>query len=208
MTNDTTFQRFAERYEAGQVPWDQVMPPPEIVALAAELPPGRALDLGCGYGRTAIYLAQRGWQVDGVDFVPQAIAEARVRAEEADVANRARFHHASVAELGFLAGQEDGEPNGRYQLAIDVGCLHALEEEARLAYRDGLLSLLEPGAVYVLFARLEERQGEDGPRGILETAVTDLFLPAFTLTRSEIGLTVVEDKSWRSGWFWFKRGLL
>ena len=40
----------------------------------------RILDLGCGPGRASIYLARLGWQVDGVDFVPQAIATARQRA--------------------------------------------------------------------------------------------------------------------------------
>ena len=39
-----------------------------MIAAASSLPPGRALDLGCGYGRTAILLAQHGWRVDGVDF--------------------------------------------------------------------------------------------------------------------------------------------
>ncbi len=198
---DETYQRFAERYAAGAVPWDQSEPPPEVVALTAVLPPGRALDLGCGYGRTTIYLAQHGWQVDGIDFIPQAIAAARQRAEAAGVSDRATFYEASVAAMGFLHGRE----HGRYQLAIDVGCLHALTEPQRLAYRDELTRLLEPGATYLLFARLGVREGEEGPRGIEETAVLALFAADFMLEKSEIGVTYVEDKSWQSGWFWFRR---
>ncbi|MCL4263012.1 MAG: methyltransferase domain-containing protein [Anaerolineae bacterium] len=194
---DETYQRFAERYAAGPVPWDNPEPPPEVVALTAVLPPGRALDLGCGYGRTSIYLAQHGWLVDGVDFIAQAITAARQRAETAGVADRVTFYEASVAELGFLPG--------RYQLAVDVGCLHALTESQRLAYRDELTRLLEPGATYLLFARLGTRQGEEGPRGMEETAVHTLFTADFVLDKSEIGLTHVEDKSWQSGWFWFRR---
>lgn len=83
--------RFTERYTNGQVPWDDSLPPPEVQALVATLPPGRALDLGCGYGRTAIYLAQHGWQVDAIDFVPQAIAEAEKRAMAAGVAPKFSF---------------------------------------------------------------------------------------------------------------------
>lgn len=194
---DETWQRFAERYAAGTVPWDNPEPPPEVVALTAVLPPGHALDLGCGYGRTSIYLAQHGWRVDGIDFIAQAITAARQRAEVAGIANRVTFYEASVAELGFL--------HGRYQLAVDVGCLHALTEPQRLAYRDELTRLLEAGATYLLFARLGIRQGEEGPRGIEETAVHALFAADFVLDKSEIGVTYVEDKSWQSGWFWFRR---
>jgi cyclopropane fatty-acyl-phospholipid synthase-like methyltransferase len=195
--NDTAFQRFKERYEAGPVPWDKPEPPPEVVALAAELTPGRALDLGCGYGRTAIYLAQRGWQVDGIDFISHAIAEAEQRAEATGMTERTQFYVASVTDLGFLYG--------RYQLAIDVGCLHALSEAQQQAYRNEVARLLEPGGTYLLFARIEERQDENGPRGIAETAVHTLFADTFTLQKSEIGITHVEDKSWQSGWFWFVR---
>ncbi|GIK55970.1 MAG: methyltransferase domain-containing protein [Chloroflexi bacterium] len=194
---DETWQRFADRYNAGPVPWDNTEPPPEVITLVTSLTPGRALDLGCGYGRTTIYLAQYGWLVDGVDFIPQAIAEARQRAAAAGVSEKATFYEASVTELGFLPD--------RYQLAIDVGCLHALTEPQRWAYQAELTRLLEPGATYLLFARLGARDGEEGPRGIEETAVHTLFAADFALEKSEIGVTHVEDKSWPSGWFWFRR---
>ena len=49
------------------------------------LPPGRALDVGCGTGRDACYLAGRGWQVTGVDIVAAAIGRARRRAAASGV---------------------------------------------------------------------------------------------------------------------------
>jgi SAM-dependent methyltransferase len=52
-----------------------------LVAEVAELPPGRALDLACGEGQNAIWLATLGWKVTGVDFSEVAIAKARARAE-------------------------------------------------------------------------------------------------------------------------------
>ena len=193
-----SLSRFAERYATGRVPWDDQLPPPEVQTLVSSLKPGRALDLGCGYGRTAIYLARHGWQVDGVDFVPQAIEEARRRAAGESVAEQIQFHKRSVAELGFL--------NGRYDLAIDIGCMHSLSPELQLAYRDELLRLLQPGAPYLLFARLShpEEPSEDGPSGMAEADLQTLFAP-FQYQKSEIGVTAGDDYQWRSGWFWYVR---
>lgn len=193
-----SMERFRERYATGNIPWDAQLPPPEIEALVSQLQIGRALDLGCGYGRTAIYLAQHGWEVDGVDFVPQAIAEAKRRAAETGVGQQIHFWQGSVAEMDFL--------NGRYDLAIDIGCMHSLNPPLQAAYRDELLRLLRPGATYLLFARLSHPDDDpaDGPSGIDEAALRTLFA-SFTLQKSEIGVTEGEDYSWRSGWFWYVR---
>lgn len=59
---EPTSNRFAElqrRYQERNLPWDLPLPPPEIITLAATVPTGRALDLGCGAGRTCIYLLQQ-----------------------------------------------------------------------------------------------------------------------------------------------------
>ena len=61
-----------------------------LVAEVAGLRPGRALDLACGEGRNAIWLAERGWRVTAVDFSDVAIAKARRRA--ADEGLDVEFH--------------------------------------------------------------------------------------------------------------------
>jgi len=55
--------------------------PPEVAALV----PGRALDLACGEGRNAVWLAQQGWQATGVDFAAEGLAKGRRLAADRDV---------------------------------------------------------------------------------------------------------------------------
>lgn len=56
-----------------------------LVAEAAKLTPGRALDVGCGEGADAIWLAQQGWQVTAIDPAIVALERAQVAAEQAGV---------------------------------------------------------------------------------------------------------------------------
>ena len=121
---DTPFQEIGEGtmslayrilYAVGFTPWEQ-MAHPQIVGQYADLfareeegrepPYGRALDLGCGSGIWAVALAQRGWQVTGVDFVPKALRRARERAEQADV------------EVEFLEGRRDEARRRRRRLGV------------------------------------------------------------------------------------------
>lgn len=196
----STHQEFIERYAAGRVPWDDEMPPPEVVELVSRLPPGKALDLGCGYGRAAIFMARCGWQVDAVDFVPQAITGAAERALAAGVADRIRFHVASVTDLSFLSGH--------YDLALDVGCMHVLAGAGLQAYYSELCRLLRPGGHYLLFVHLQDEDagGETDARGLPESTVDTLFADAFSLQHIEHGITQVDDRPpWRSAWYWFQR---
>jgi len=61
-------------------------PNPQLVAEAAELVPGTALDAGCGEGADAIWLAARGWRVTAVDIATAALRMAREHAEHAGIA--------------------------------------------------------------------------------------------------------------------------
>jgi SAM-dependent methyltransferase len=71
-----------ERYAAEPLVWSSG--PNQFVATLESLPPGRALDLACGEGRNAIWLASLGWSVTGVDFSAVAIDKARTLSRDVE----------------------------------------------------------------------------------------------------------------------------
>lgn len=191
--------KFLWRYLRGNAPWDSGIVPPEVVrwveaAEAEAVPAGRALDLGCGTGTTAIYLAQHGWDVVGVDFVYPAIWQARRRARMCGVADRARFYHADVSRLNFMA---DDPP---FDLAIDIGCLHGLSPAQRTGYADHLARLLMPGASYLLYAFLPR---DDTPFGVDADRLAALFGARFELVDEARGQDVTKPIA--SAWFTLRR---
>jgi SAM-dependent methyltransferase len=191
------YSEMRRRYDERDLPWDQALPPPEIIAFAESAPPGRALDLGCGTGRASIYLAQCGWICDGVDFIPAAVDLARERADAAGVGDSARFSVASVAHL------DEFKPS--YDLAIDVGCMHNLRGDDLVSYAAGVARLVRPGGHYLLFAHLaDETDGATSAR-LTEPDIRKFFEDAFAFERVERGTTTVGEMSWPSAWFWMRR---
>jgi SAM-dependent methyltransferase len=127
-------------------PWDGVLPQ-ELTAVMEgpeALPVARALDLGSGLGRKAIYMAGHGWHVTGVEFVPHAVREARRRARSAGV--EVDFRQGDVSRLSEL-GLSPG-----YTLVFDFGCYHGLKPEQRDRYAAGVTALAAPGATLLMMA--------------------------------------------------------
>ncbi|HZP39383.1 MAG TPA: class I SAM-dependent methyltransferase [Methylomirabilota bacterium] len=81
---DPSRERWNRRW-AGERAQASVEPSAFLVAEVAGLPPGRALDLACGAGRNAVWLARRGWRVTAVDFSDVALRAAREQAAAASV---------------------------------------------------------------------------------------------------------------------------
>jgi len=106
------------------------------------LPPGRALDLGCGSGRHTIYLAEHGWDVTGVDLVKDAVESARQKAAAAGV--RPTLVQGDVTELAALGIRS------KHSLIVDAGCFHGLPARLRDAYVPGVTNVAAPGAVLLI----------------------------------------------------------
>lgn len=187
----TSRLHFWWRYLWQQTPWDTGIVPPEIVRLADALTPGRALDVGCGTGTTAIFLAQRGWDSVGVDFVQGAIQKARRKAARAmELKGSVEFFVADVTRLTFLQ-----EP---FELVTDVGTLHALNEEGQRALAQHLTRLTRSGALYALYAFLP-RLVNGRIFGISPEDVAARFKPAFQVETAVMG----NDTSNGAGSAWY-----
>lgn len=192
------FAEMTRRYAEGDVPWDAPLPPPEVLAFAATAAPGHALDLGCGPGRTSIYLAQHGWTCDGIDFVAAAIAQANARAQAAGVAERVRFSVGSVTQL------DDARPP--YDLAVDIGCMHNLRGDPLRAYASEVARVLRPGGVYLLFAFIASAGAlTAADERLTEQDIRDLFSGACVIERVAPGSTTVGGVERPSAWFWMRR---
>lgn len=190
---------FSLRYLSGRPPWDTNVTPPELVALieGEGLPVGRALELGCGTGTNAIYLARHGWQVTALDFVPRAIRQARRKARRAGVRAVIRFRVADVSRL-------EGLDLPAFDFALDIGCLHTLTPEQRGSYAAGLSAVMRPGAAYLLYA-LFPREGSIGAMGVAPDDVRALFEPRFRVLDVEQGVDSAGEGERHSAWYRLER---
>jgi SAM-dependent methyltransferase len=101
---------------------------------------GKALDLGCGNARNAIFLARRGFAVEAVDYSETAIKWATERIRNAGVAVQLRCQ--SVFDLKVDAGS--------YDLIYDSGCFHHLPPHRRRTYVERVCTALKPGGWFGL----------------------------------------------------------
>jgi 2-polyprenyl-3-methyl-5-hydroxy-6-metoxy-1,4-benzoquinol methylase len=95
-----------ERYAASERVWSG-RPNRVLVELAGELTPGTALDVGCGEGADAVWLAERGWRVTGADVSPVALERAERHAAEAGLTGRTSWLHADLVAGDALPGGND-----------------------------------------------------------------------------------------------------
>ena len=161
-------------YRLGMDWWednDDTGPLPELIAHRS---PGMVLDAGCGTGRHAVWLAQQGWTVIGVDGVEKPLREARARAEAAGVADRTTFISDDVARLVTVP------TNPPYDLIVDIGCYHGLRPDQRAFFASWVTHNTRKDADVVIHA-VEPRSGI-GPKGIDEATLGTTFGPSWSIT--------------------------
>lgn len=144
---------------------------------AGNLEPGRALDLGCGSGGNAVWLAEHGWQVTGVDFSDVAIEKARIRAADKRV------------EVEFVVSDATAyRPDGLYDLIISFYIHLWPEQRARMLANAA--RALAPGG-RILFVSHDKSSPPSGwSRKDLESLTTPdevaAELPGLRIERAEV----------------------
>ncbi len=109
-----------ENYAAGEIPWDTGKPAALLVEFVAagRIPPSRTLEIGCGTGTNAIWLAEHGFEVEGIDLAPLAIERAEARLQGRKLPCRFRT-------LDFL---NTSLPEDSYHFVFDRGCFHVFDD--------------------------------------------------------------------------------
>lgn len=193
MTDDKQ-KMFTERYASQETPWDTGITPPEIVAIIAELPAGKALDLGCGTGTNIKYLMEHGWQADGIDFVQQAIDKARIKLDDFPQEQYA-VYCGDVTKLDEMDGLR-----APYDLVIDIGCGHGIDKSQNEDYARDIASSLKQGGTFMLYAT-QPREGTTV--GWSPEDIQRLFSPYMDLIWQE--LSTDTSIGVPSGWYRFKK---
>ncbi|MCG8420176.1 MAG: class I SAM-dependent methyltransferase [Proteobacteria bacterium] len=172
------FRDWNERYCSGDTPWDSGRPSRELERVLDEFSitpqsvAGRAIDIGCGTGSDAIYLAERGFDVTGVDLAPKAIEKAQVNAENAGV--EASFRVADLLDY------PNAEP---FALVFDRGAYHCLRRVDLDAFLRTLQRITRPNSWYIALTGNANDPWDppDGPPRVYAHELTAELAPLFDL---------------------------
>lgn len=165
-----------EQFYAGQAPWDIGRPQPAVqrLAEAGEIR-GSVLDVGCGTGDNALFLASRGHETWGLDYVSVAIDRARAKAAERGL--DVRFLVGDALELHRLGRQFD--------TVIDCGLFHTFSDEERPRFVRELAGVLRASGLLHILCFSEEEPGNEGPRRVSRQELGEAFARGWTLVRIE-----------------------
>jgi cyclopropane fatty-acyl-phospholipid synthase-like methyltransferase len=151
----------------GEPPWETGRPQKEFVQLeqAGEIV-GSVLDIGCGTGENALYFAEHGHEVWGIDFISVAIQKAKEKAAQRHLT--ITFLILNVLELYKL---------GRtFDTIIDSGLFHVLTDEERPLFISNIASVMDRGGTYFMLCFSELELGGYGPRRVTQAEIRESFL--------------------------------
>lgn len=168
------------------IPWNFVPVESDLLKHVIEidgLDELQILDIGCGYGKNALFLAQFGIDVHGIDIAPQAISRCKNI-----VPSPENFTAGTVTDLNW--------PDNTFNLIIDVGCLHCLPENERRQAVEEIARVLKPNGLMVsrLFKPKNETWLADQPFetskfGFTHDAIREMLYPRFSFK-------VLEENDW------------
>ena len=162
--SDVPSRETFESMYARKPPWDIGRPQPVFTEVADQVT-GEVLDAGCGTGENALFFAQRGHPVLGIDYLEGPVQEARRKAQARGL--NAEFLQWDALALGSLDRRFDG--------VIDSGLFHVFADEDRARYVAGLTHVTRPGGRLFLLCFSDEEPGTQGPRRVSEREIRDAF---------------------------------
>lgn len=142
----------------------------KIVEIADQIT-GAVLDAGCGTGENALFFAQRGQSVVGIDFIDKPINEAKRKAEELGV--EVQFVQMDALRLKDL--------DRKFDSVIDCGLFHVMSDDDRTPYVEGLAHVTKPGSRVFLMCFSDQEPAGPGPRRIRQDEIRDAFADGWTV---------------------------
>lgn len=191
----TIEKRYSKRYKSGDTPWDVGQPDFNLIEVVTEKPvlSCSALDIGCGTGDNAIWMARHGFQVTGTDTSEVAIEKAKEKALKSNV-------ECDFVLLDFFKDRIDGGPFG---FVFDRGCFHSFgAEKDRRRFARNVADLLEEAGLWLTIVGNadEDRKGPGPPQrtaGDIVAAVEPYFCILF-LAASHFGSNRPDPpRAWR-----------
>ncbi|MBU3915532.1 class I SAM-dependent methyltransferase [bacterium] len=187
--------RYRERYKSADTPWDLGQPDFNLIDIVTQEPISsrKALDIGCGTGDNAIWLAQKNFQVIGTDSSDIALEKAKEKASKASV--KCEFVLAD-----FLNDSIEGAPFG---LAFDRGCFHSFssENDRRRFAKNVAAHLEDEGLWLTIVGNADERRQTPGPPQRTAAEIIAAIEPYFmvlSLTSSHFGSNrPTPPRAWR-----------
>ena len=171
----TTEERFQKRYASGDTPWDIGKPDVNLTqtVTTVALEPCKALDIGCGTGDNSIWLAQKNFQVTGIDASETALQKAREKALQAKI-------KCTFMVMDFLTGKITGAPFG---FAFDRGCFHSFHsDEERQKFAENVAAHLENGGLWLsLVGNADDQRPGPGPPRRTARDVVNAVEPSFEI---------------------------
>jgi cyclopropane fatty-acyl-phospholipid synthase-like methyltransferase len=167
--------------------WTDTRIPNELKELVEQKKPITSLEFGCGFGKFSTYLAEQGIRATGVDFSPVAIEKANKKI--AQTTQKPILIVGDVTNLAMLK-----EP---FDVAIDVGCFHCLNETQEKKYVNEAYRLLKQGSTLLIWAL------DSSPIGIKLTPdyIKEVFGEHFQLDNSKFSRRRIAS----SHWYWLTR---
>jgi methyl halide transferase len=162
-----------KRYADCDTPWNTNQPSAELTRILREwsIAPSRVVEIGCGTGTNALFLARQGFQVTAFDLSPLAIEQAEIRAAEEGVT--VEFFSADILNLADM--------KGTFPFVFDRGVYHVVRRVNVEKFVDSIANLTSPGGFYLALAgnANEKDPAEGGPPRVSAQDICQDFASAF-----------------------------